>query len=57
MQQKLDQAEAEAEGVRRQGIQKERKDSAVRRVNRRLKGSRRRSTLSPDELENLLGAV
>ena len=57
IQQKLDQAEAEAESVRRQEAQKNRKDSAVKRVNKRLKGSRRRSTLSPEELEKLLGAV
>lgn len=54
VQQKLDQAEAEAEHAR---TQEEQKDRRKKRVNNRLKGSRRRSTLSPEELENLMGAV
>ena len=52
VQQKLERAHAEAE----EAVKKEKR---VKRdpVKRKYKGSRRRSTLSPEELENLVGAA
>ena len=52
MQQKLNCAQDEAEEARK-------KEKRVKRdpVRRKLKGSRRRSTLSPEELESLVGAA
>ena len=57
VQEKLEQAQTEAEETHKRGESKERRKSAVRSVNNRLGGSRRRSTLSPEELENLMGIV
>ena len=52
VQQKLERAKAEAEEARK-------KEKRVKRdpMKRKFKGSRRRSTLSPEELENLVGAA
>ena len=54
VQQKLQQAEAEANEARKRDEKRQKRKSGARTVNK-LKGSRRRSTLSPEELENLLG--
>ncbi|KAL8787967.1 MAG: hypothetical protein Q9195_007555 [Heterodermia aff. obscurata] len=56
VQQKLDAAEAEATNARTVEEKKGRKNAA-KAVNNRLGGSRRRSTLSPEELMNLMGSL
>ncbi|KAM0802010.1 Afadin and alpha-actinin-binding-domain-containing protein [Usnea florida] len=57
VQQKLDRAEAEAEEAKRREENRPRKSISQSAVTRKLKGSRRRSTLSPEELENLVMGV
>jgi len=52
---KLEKAQAEAEAARKRDEQRDKRKTAARTVNKRLKGSRRRSTLSPEELEDLMG--
>ena len=56
VQQKLERAEKEAEEARKREESKPRKTSVSKQaVKQKLKGSRRRSTLSPEELESLMG--
>ncbi|KAL2042051.1 hypothetical protein N7G274_005239 [Stereocaulon virgatum] len=56
VQQKLARAEAEAEEARKREQTRPRRESIVKSgVTKKLKGSRRRSTLSPEELEGLMG--
>lgn len=56
IQQKLEIAQAEAEEARTREESKPRRKSVSKQiVTKKLKGSRRRSTLSPEELENLMG--
>ena len=57
VQQKLDRAEAEAEEAKRREETRPQKNSSKSTSARKLKGSRRRSTLSPTELENLVMGV
>lgn len=57
IQQKLDRAEAEADEAKRREETRPRKSISQSAVTRKLKGSRRRSTLSPEELENLVMGV
>ena len=54
IQNKLEKAQAEAEEARKTEEKKGRRRSGVVK---KLKGSRRRSTLSPEELEKLMGIV
>ena len=55
--QKLERAQKEAEDVRKREEKRTRRQSVAKQaVTKKLKGSRRRSTLSPEELENLMGA-
>ncbi|KAK4695288.1 hypothetical protein P7C71_g2437, partial [Lecanoromycetidae sp. Uapishka_2] len=56
VQQKLERAQAEAEEARKREENRPRKrDTTKAVVTKKLKGSRRRSTLSPEELEGLMG--
>ncbi|KAL6714035.1 hypothetical protein ACLMJK_008529 [Lecanora helva] len=56
VEQKLEYAQAEAEAARKFEESKPKEKSLAKRaVTKKLKGSRRRSTLSPEELENLMG--
>ena len=57
IQEKLDRAEAEADEAKRREENRPRKSVSKSTVTRKLKGSRRRSTLSPEELENLVMGV
>ena len=57
VQQKLDRAEAEAEEAKRREETRPQKNNSKSTSARKLKGSRRRSTLSPTELENLVMGV
>ena len=57
IQEKLDRAEAEAGEAKRREENRPRKSVSKSTVTRKLKGSRRRSTLSPEELENLVMGV
>lgn len=57
VQQKLDSAEAEAEEAKRREESRPQKNSSKSTSTKKLKGSRRRSTLSPTELENLVMGV
>lgn len=58
IQQKLERAEAEADEVKRREENRPRRKSISKStVTKKLKGSRRRSTLSPEELENLVMGV
>ncbi|KAL9137006.1 MAG: hypothetical protein Q9175_001790 [Cornicularia normoerica] len=57
IQQKLERAEAEADKAKRQEENRPRKSNSKSTVTKKLKGSRRRSTLSPEELENLVMGV
>ncbi|CAF9935604.1 MAG: hypothetical protein ALECFALPRED_006493 [Alectoria fallacina] len=58
IQQKLERAEAEAgEAKRREENRPRRKSISKSTVTKKLKGSRRRSTLSPEELENLVMGI
>lgn len=54
IQQKLEKARSEAEEARKREEKKGKRKSGVVK---KLKGNRRRSTLSPEELEKLLGIV
>ena len=53
VQQKLERVQAEAEKTRKKEEKRVKRDP----VKKKLKGSRRRSTLSPEELENLMGVA
>ena len=57
IQQKLERAEAEADETRRREESRPRKSISKSTVTKKLKGSRRRSTLSPEELENLVMGI
>ena len=57
VQQKLDRAEAEAEEAKRREETRPQKNNSKSISARKLKGSRRRSTLSPTELEDLVMGV
>ena len=57
VQQKLDRAEAEAEEAKRREETRPQKNSSKSTSAKKLKGSRRRSTLSPTELENLVMGI
>lgn len=54
IQQKLERVEAEADEAKRREENRPRKSISKSTVTKKLKGSRRRSTLSPEELENLV---
>ncbi|KAF6226292.1 hypothetical protein HO133_009158 [Letharia lupina] len=54
IQQKLERVEAEADEAKRREENRPRKSISKSAVTKKLKGSRRRSTLSPEELENLV---
>lgn len=54
IQQKLEKARTEAEEARQREEKKGKRKSGVVK---KLRGSRRRSTLSPEELEKLMGIV
>ena len=56
--QKLERAQKEAEEARKREEKKLHQPGISKRaVTKKLKGSKRRSTLSPQELENLMGLV
>ena len=57
VQQKLDRAEAEAEEAKRREETRSQKNSSKSTSEKKMKGSRRRSTLSPTELENLVMGI
>ena len=54
IQEKLEKAHAEAESARKKEEKRNRRRS---NVIKKLRGSRRRSTLSPEELEKLMGII
>ena len=58
VQQKLERAQLEAEEARKRDENRPKtKNMSKQTVTKKLRGSRRRSTLSPEELENLMGLV